>query len=304
MSGFKARALSFMLIAVLIMQMGVVTAFGSTTVTIGNTDDGGDYAFFDSNYCYTSGDAKYKYFTTDDGSGANYIELYRLDYTNTRRQAFIYTEVQDTSANCGYEIQLLRENFTHNQMKLYNNILIEGDFMSSVFAASATMFTLSGINSTESTKASLTDKSVSTTVATLGTDGTFTFSDGSTYAAGIKAGQWFNYKIAVDLSADVADIYLDGTEIKSNLPLNAMGRLNYVSFAMGSEGLGNMYADNLRVIGLVEPFENGVQTKTDIFPDTAAVESFLADKVAFHAYGELMYKNGTKTPVDTVYDKD
>ena len=303
MTKFSMKALSFLLVFVLVMQMGIATVLGAT-VTIGNSDDAGDYAFFDSNYCHTSGaDKKYNNFTKDDGSGANYIELYRLDYTNTRRQAFIYTEMMDTSANCGYEIWLERNYITNNRFKLYNYILIDGDFMTSVQESSATMFTLSGTNGSVTTDSNLKEKGVSLTVATLGKNGTFTFSDGSTYAAGIKPGQWFNYKIAVDLSKDTADIYVDGTKVKSALALSAMTRINFVKFALGKEGKGNMYADNLRIIGLDKAFVNGVETKTSIFPDTNAVESFLSGKVAFHGYGELMYKNGTKTPIDTVYDE-
>lgn len=256
----------------------------ATKVALNVNNDAGDSCYFDSNYCYTSANAQYKNLTTEMGN--NYIEYYRLDYTNPRRKGFMYLERLDQDTNCFFTITLNRSTVTRNTTKIYNNILINADIMTTLPGPDAQMFLIRRGTSSSDPEMCL---------ATMGADGCFTFSDGTKSEAVVKKGVWANYKVAINLSTHKADIYFDGIKIKSGLSVSSdFTEIKQVRFSLMPGAIGNMYLDNMQVTGLIEPFVDGVETPTDIYPGEDEIKNFLKGKVAFHGYSGLVYKDGVK----------
>lgn len=265
-----------------------------TVVNPGWSNDAGDYTYFDSSFCHTSGAAKYNNFSKVTGN--NYIELYRLDYKNPKHKNFIYAERTDTTSFCYFDVTLKRSGMTRYPNKTYENILIESDIYSTVSGCNAQLFYLR-----DTTKSPV----VTACAATLGADGAFTFFDGTKSQPIVKERKKTNLKIAVNLPKHSADIYADGIKIKSNLALpQNMNNINTVRFRLTEGATGNMYLDNFRIKGLVKPYVNGTETPTSIYPADDGIEEFMKGKVGFHAYGGLMYKNGEKTKIEHIYDKE
>ncbi|MBQ7901930.1 MAG: hypothetical protein IJ365_08230, partial [Clostridia bacterium] len=294
------RLLSVVLILSVMLYAcpGAAEAEVPEAVVLNCEDDAGDYAFFDSDYCYTSGNARYTNMELHPGD--NQIKLYRLDYTNPKHKKYIYAERTQTTGDCYFDITLTRSGITRNTGKIYSNILISADIRRTTPGDGAQIFYLTG-------GAKYGDDSCSAAVAVLDSDGVFTFADGSKYNSDMVNSAWYNYKIALNLAEHTADVYLDGTKIKSQLPLpRGMARLNKVRFSLDEGSVGDFYLDNFRIVGLIEPFVDGVETPTSIFPGETQVREYMADKVGFHAYGQLLCKNNVKTIINPapIYDKD
>ncbi len=297
------KKFSMRIISTLALSMAVLvsTTFAaeSTPVTISLNcgDDAGDYAFFDSDYCYTSGNPKYTNMTSDMGD--NMLRCYRLDYKNPKRKNYIYVERTNESDPCSFDISLPRASFTRNTEKIYSNVLINADIRRVVGGTDVQLFTLTG-------GAKTGDNSTTFTPAELKADGTLSFSDGSSYKTGMKKGNWYNYKIFLNLATHTADIYFEGEKIRSGLSVpKAMARLNVLNFTMNKGTIGDFYLDNLQVVGLIKPYVNGVETPTSIFPEEIQVRAYMADKVGFHAYGNLLCKNNIKSVISpqVIYDR-
>lgn len=256
----------------------------ATKVILNVSNDAGDYCYFDSNYCYTSANAKYNNLAANTGD--NYMEFYRLDYTNPRRKGFMYAERTEKDTYCFFNITLDRSNMTKYPNKIYDHILINGDIMTTLLECEAQMFMI---------RSTADSAGAEMTLATLGADGRFTFSDGTVSDVLVKKGEWANYKIAINLETHTADIYFNGTKIKAGLTIpSEYDRIKQVRFRLMEGGIGNMYLDNLQVTGLIEPFVDGVETPTDIYPAEDDIRDFLEGKVAFHGYSGLVYKDGIK----------
>lgn len=274
----------------------VSAALPETKVTLNVSNDAGDTCYFDSNYCYTSGNARYT--NVDTFMGNNYIEYYRLDYTNPKRKAFMYAERTDTDTHCFFTVNLNRPGVTRYPNKIYNHILINADIMSTLPGCDAQMFLIR-------TTADSSGKEIC--LSTLGADGRFTYSDGTTSDVLVKRGQWANYKVAINLEKHTADIYFDGAKIKANLPVPAeFTQIKQVRFRLMEGAIGNMYLDNFQITGLIKPFVDGVETPTDIYPDEDVIKNFLKGKVAFHGYSGLVYKDGIKRKMayEPIFDTD
>lgn len=264
-------------------------------VSLDCSNDAGDYTYFDSSYCHTSGAARYNNFSSV--SGNNYMELYRLDYKNPKHKNFIYAERTDKTSLCYFDVTLKRSSMTRYPDRTYDYILVESDVWTTVGGCEAQLFYLRDLTSSMG--------AVTTCVAVLGADGAFTFSDGTRSAVLFQERKRINLKIAVDLPNHSADIYVDGMKIKSGLALpQTMNRIGAVRFRLMEGATGNMYLDNFRIKGMVNPYVNGKETPTSIYPTDEKLVEFMQGKVGFHAYGGLMYKNGAKTKIEYIYDRE
>ena len=300
MKKFLKKIISSILAVSLVIPAGVVFAADSAPVSISLNcvDDAGDYAFFDSDYCYTSGNPQYTNMTSKVGN--NMLRCYRLDYTNPKRKNYIYMERTNKTDPCYFDISLPRAGFTRNTGKIYSNVLINADIRYVVGGADVQLFKLSG-------GANGGSNSDLFTPAELKSDGTLCFSDGSRYDTGMIRGNWYNYKIFLNLASHTADIYFEGKKIKSGLPVpSGMARLNVLNFTMNTGAVGDFYLDNLRVVGLIKPYVDGVETPTSVFPEETQVRAYMSDKTGFHAYGNLLCKNNIKTVIspEVIYDRD
>ncbi len=267
----------------------------ASIVSLDCSNDAGDYTYFDSSFCHTSGAARYNNFSSVPGN--NYMELYRLDYKNPKHKNFIYAERTDKTSFCYFDVTLKRSSMTRYPNRTYDYILIESDVWTTVGGCDAQLFYLRDL--TDSSAA------VTTCVAKLGADGAFTFADDTKSAVLVTERKKINLKIAVDLPNHTADIYVDGAKIKSNLALpQKMNRISAVRFRLMEGATGNMYLDNFRIKGMVNPYVNGTKTPTSIYPTDEKLVEFMRGKVGFHAYGGLMYKNGVKTKIEHIYDKE
>ena len=299
MMNIRKRITAFILMMAIVLSAGVVQGATSDPVTIALNcvDDGGDYAFFDSDYCYTSGNPKYTNMSSN--IKGNILECYRLDYTNPKRKNYIYMERTNKTDPCYFNISLSRSSFTRNTGKIYSNVLINADIRYVVGGADVALFKLTG-------GANGGDNSASFTPAELKSNGTLCFSDGGRYDTGMKSGQWYNYKIFLNLASHTADIYMEGKKIKSGLPVpTAMARLNVLNFTMNEGAVGDFYLDNLRVVGLIKPYVDGVETPTSVFPEDTQVREYMKDKIGFHAYGNLLCKDNIKSVItpQVIYDR-
>lgn len=277
--------------------VGIAAAEQSPTVVELNcSNDAGDSSYFDNNYCYALVESKYKVnFNAVENS--NHIELYRLDHMNPKHKNYIYLE-KTTDEECYIEVSTKnRMSYTHNANKRYDYYLIEADMRSSVLGAAADMFLIRDSSTTSG-------KNIDYVTSAVDGSGNITDSKGSNIGKIIR-GEWFNYKFAIDFPNKKADIYIDDVLVKT-VTLTEFNYLDKVIFRLRSgEGTGNMFIDDFSVLGLVEPFKNGIDTMTDVFSDPPEVEQFLEGKVAFHGYGGIYYKNGERTHLDNFsYDKD
>lgn len=275
----------------------VLTASSSPTIVALNvSNDAGDCCYFDSNYCYTSANPRYN--NLDTYMGNNYIEYYRHDYTNPKRKGFMYLERLYEDTYCFFNVTLNRPGISKYTGKIYDHILINADIMTTVPGCEAQMFMIR--NTADASGDEMT-------LATLGTDGKLTFSDGTVSDVLVKKGEWANYKIAVNLVNHTADIYFNSVKIKSGLTIpDSYTQIKQVRFRLMEGGIGNMYLDNFQITGLIEPFVDGVETPTDIYPSEDNIKSFLEGKVAFHGYSGIVYKDGVKKVLANrpVYDTD
>lgn len=296
----KLRMLSIIVVLSLVVTMfpiGITAAEQNPTVVELNcSNDAGDSSYFDNNYCYALVESKYKVnFNAVENS--NHIELYRLDHMNPKHKNYIYLE-KTTDEECYIEVSTKnRMSYTHNANKRYDYYLIEADMRSSVLGAAADMFLIRDSSTTSG-------KNIDYVTSAVDVSGNITDSKGGNIGK-ITRGEWFNYKFAIDFPNKKADIYINDELVKT-VTLTNFNYLDKVIFRLRSgEGTGNMFIDDFSVLGLVEPFKNGIDTMTDVFPDPPEVEQFLEGKVAFHGYGGIYYKNGERTHLDNFsYDKD
>ena len=263
-------------------------------ISLGTTNDAGDYSYFNNHYCYTSTEPKYNNFTAIPKN--NYIECYRLDYTNPKRKDYIYLEKTDPDTDCYFDISLNKLSYTKYTQKYYNHILVQGDFKVGMLGALTQLFLFRDSSGTSQ---------VNFSSAYLMENGSLKLNNGTIISDVAKPNVWFNLKVAVNLIDSSCEIYLNDTKTATMKIPSTMKRINMVRLSLMT-GTGNIYADNFSVTGLEVPYENGIETLSDVFPDNPQIKDFMQGKIGFHGYGKLMYKNGEKSAIapEPVYDKD
>ena len=290
----------FIIFTIIIQLFCISGAFASEIgdeteyVKLGTTNDAGDNCYFNNHYCYTSTDPKYANFKAVPKT--NYIECYRLDYTNPKRKDYIYLEKTDPDNDCYFDVECNRYSYTRYQKKIYKHFLVQGDFKTTLLGCEVQMFLFRDSTGTSN---------VNYISAYLLADGSVKLSNGTVIPDVAKVNTWFNLKVAVNLVTHRAEIYVNDVSV-GVMPFTAnINTINMVRLSL-LRGTGNIYTDNFSVTGLEVPYENGVETKSDVFPDNPQLAEFMEGKVGFHGYGKLMYKDGVKTKIspEPVYDKD
>lgn len=259
-------------------------------------NDFGDYTFFDSNMIYTGPDKSYyPNLETQTKTEKNTIELCRLDYTNPQREDYIYMN-KNSDTDCFINVYLRYGGWETKQDKKYSYYLMEGDFRKDTLGTKDQVFMLRELGS---------ETNINDSPVLFESDGTIKLSNGSTYS-GIVAKEQFNFKLAVDLVQHKAyayfnNIYIGETTINSNLQAVDMVRYSLTD----GGGNGDVYIDNMRIVGLVKPYDNSSDYRTSVFSDEAAEKEYLKDKIAVHMYGKQMYVDGVKTKIspEPIFDK-
>lgn len=260
-------------------------------------NDFGDYTFFDSDMIYTGPDeAYYPNLTAETKVAENTIELGRLDYENPERPDYIYMK-KNSVTDCFINVFLRYVGWEANTEKNYTYYLIEGDFKKDTLGTKDQVFMLRDLSDPSY------DNRVDVSPVYFETDGTINLS-GTPTDVKITAGEWFNFKLAIDLVQHKAyayykNTYLGKIDLKENLTTISMIRYALVT------GNGDVYIDNMRVTGLVKPYSNSSDYRTSVFSDEVSERTYLEDKIAVHAYGKQMYVNGEKSAIspEPVYDK-
>lgn len=263
-------------------------------------DDFGDYTFFDNHYCYTGPNAtSYTNFTAVPKT--NKIVLNRLiDYQSPEREDYIYMQQTDTSNDCYFDITLRLPSWLPNTNRKFSYYLLEGDFKKDNMGSQEQAFLLRDTDSIGS--------QINVVPVQFMPDGSLKLSNGKTVSGVIKKGEWFNYKLAIDLENSVATVYVNDELVADDIAIDSRVKtINMVRYSMVQNAKkGDTYIDNLRVTGLVKPYSNEEYYKTDVFSDEKSEIEYLEDKTAVHVYGKQMYVNGEKSLItpEPIYDSE
>lgn len=262
-------------------------------------NDRGDYLYFDSKNCDNqNGDyslSKYSNFRAS--VGMNSIVCNRLYHTNPDRPNDYIIMTKNTTDQSYFDITLsrseyIKDNSNSKSTRTYNYYLIETDFF--INRCGVKMY-LPVVYDNQSAK-----NAAQANALTVNPDGSVLFHDGSSRTDLIKFGEWINSKVYVDVLNHNMDIYINNRLIKNDIPISKdIQALTLVRW-MFINGAGDTEVkfDNMKVTGLVEPYENGVLTKTHVFTDESAERDYLSDKIAFSELNNLVFANGEKTKMN------
>jgi len=137
--------------------------------------------------------------------------------------------------------------------------------------------------------------------------------EGTTLVAGtkrftnvLKVQDWVNIEVYIDLERSKADVYADGVRLAKDVSFNSGTKLlSLVRMGFqGGEGNGTLRLRDVEVTGLVKKPVDGVIERTSVYADTTSIEEYLLNKVSFHHFSEVIYKDGAKIPFkkESVYD--
>ncbi len=245
--------------------------------------DAGDFTYFHSHAMYSQAMAYYNLKTYPK---TNSIECERLDYKNINKgESIIFTKT--TSDDCYVDITLNKMK-NYDSSRTYSYFYIASDIMCEDPDMQAQVFLLRDTKTSSSQINSIPANIKGSSIVT---------EDGKTITNAVIPGQWFRYELFVNLETHMADIYINGEAAALNVPLEEkMQTLNMVRFSVsGNSAPGVIKLKNFEVTGIVNPPSNGTYEKTSIFPDDTPIEEYLEDKISFHHFSGIMYKNGQKT---------
>lgn len=250
-------------------------------------DDVGDYTYFHSDYIInTSG--YYPNFTAYPKT--NRIECERYDYQNKDKGDCIILE--KTGSDDVY-IDITTEKYVnYSSTKTYQYFMIAGEFWYSNKNMDIQMFLLKDTVSANS--------QIQTVTGRILGDNSIKPVTGSNIQGAVRPGEWFSYKVYINLAEHHIDTYINDKKVMSEIPFNEnFNVLNLVRLSVTtSSGNGTLKARKLEVTGMVKDYNEG-EVWTDVFADDDAVENYLENKTAFHHYAQNYYQNGVKTLLTT-----
>ncbi len=259
-------------------------------------NDRGDYLYFDSKNCDNqNGDYSLrKYVNFNTNLGGNSIVCNRLYHTDANRPNDYIIMTKTTTDLCYFDIALsrsgyIRDNSNNKSTRTFDYYLIESDFL--INHAGVKMY-LPIFYDNQSVKTAIQEIPI-----TVNPDGSVLFDDGTTRSDLIEFGDWVNCKVYVDILNHNMDVYINDRLIKNDMPISEdIQALTLVRwYFVRGEGDTEVQFDNMKITGLVEPYENGELIKTHVFTDEVAEREYLRDKIAFSELNNLVFANGTKT---------
>ncbi|MBP3337096.1 MAG: heparinase II/III family protein [Clostridia bacterium] len=132
----------------------------------------------------------------------------------------------------------------------------------------------------------------------LRTEGTTLIAGGKRFVNALKVQDYTNVEIYLDMSKNTADIYVGGELLTKDVTFNSGTKLlSLVRMGFqGGDGYGVLKLRDVEVTGLVKKPIDGNIERTSVYADTSSIEEYLFDKVSFHHFSEVIYKNGEKIP--------
>lgn len=258
--------------------------------------DLGDYTYFDSTICNPS-TGVYDHFYAYPRS--NTIECHAYDYKNQDPDRAEYIYMKKTTSEDVYFDCMMYKWGQYNSKKVPQYFLIDGSFKVDKLGAPTSLVYL---------RDRFTNSyNVNVTTASILADGSLRLYNGTIIGNVVTEGEWFNYRVAVNLVSGKMDYYINNMQVLSDvsIPQN-FKRIDQVRMSIDNGiGEGDLYIDDFTITGLAKPYIDGVDTKTSVFPKEIEEREFFDGKVAFHGYGKLMWSNNEKSKIETesVYDE-
>lgn len=255
-------------------------------------EDPSDFTYFRSESCATL--AK-KYFNYSAVPKTGKITEERLDYKNPDRGEDIILEKVDT--NDVYIDISIKKHTQWESEKTYKHFYIASKVWIENSDMKLNLCTIRDYTQSGQPLSYLIKTSGSTLIA-----------DNKQYPNVLKIQDWTDIETYLNLETGNADIYVDGRLTVKNLSFNKGTKLlSLVRMGFqGGEGTGVLKLRNVEVTGLVKKPVDGKIERTSVYGDTASIENYLADKVSFHHFSEIIYKDGKKTPLakESVYENE
>ena len=252
----------------------------------------GDHTFFDNRFPITNGGVG-KYHKMSPSPKTNSIVCTRIvDMKNPERTNYIYMDRFDTSNDCYFDVTCTDGNLKYQYFKM------ECDFRVDKLG-STIQFPMIRDSITASTAATAYPFQITA-------DGSISFSGGIANKV-ITEGEEYHFLAFFDTNKSVASAWLNGKQIAKDIPiLNTVKQITLMRVSLAAGNAGKLWLDNMDVTGLVEPITDGVDIKTSILPSEEPIREFLADKIGYGYYGNILYKNNEKTELknEAIYDKE
>jgi len=255
-------------------------------------DDPSDYTYFRSDSCAT---LAMKYFNYSATPKTGQITEERLDFKNPERGEDIV--IKKVDENDVYIDININKHPQWESTKTYRHFYVA----SKVWIEN---------NSMKLNLCTLRDKTQQGQPLSymLTSNGTTLIAGGKSLSNALKIKDWVSIEAYLNMDKSSADIYVDGALFAKDVTFN-QGTKNLSLVRMGfqgGEGPGTLRLRDVEVTGLVKAPVDGKITRSSVYADTKSIEEYLSDKVSFHHFSEIIYKDGVKTPLqkETVYDDE
>lgn len=252
-------------------------------------DNAGSYEYWNMYYMNISGP---KFQNVNLYPKDNVIETPRFDYKNPDRESWIQLK-KTTNSDCYLDI-ITRDRHARLGVsnKRYKYFVLSGDFVSEKGLANAQFPMI---------RDSVSYGANADCALAMIRGRNIVLCDGTVLDNVVMPGQWFNYKVALNLIERTADVYINGEERAKGVPLtctDATKSIDVLSIARISLTAGNNPGDlkmqNCTFTGYDKPYVHGEDPKTSIYYDDTPVGEYLKDKITFHGYAENLMVNDVK----------
>ncbi len=222
----------------------------------------------------------------------NTIECPRFDYKNKHRENWMKL-TKTTKNDCYFDVVMRERHFRlGNADQAYKYFVFEGDFMTEGGVPKANFLML---------RDSQTGTGNIDCPAVIISGSDLVLSDGTTIENVVRPGEWFNYKLAINLVDQTVSVYINGVERAKDSPMictDSTKNINFLSLARLSLVTGDFKADlkmeNCKFTAYEKPYVHGEDPKTSIYYDDTPVAEYMQDKIAVHAYAKILMVNNQK----------
>ncbi len=264
-----------------------------------------NFVFFDSNYIVTASKAYLDTSLSTKGA-TNEIVAEKLDYKNVNKGSKIIFRKNDEDTTYNEAIMNMGTTLKSDlypDRYYYRNYSLEGDFYMTSTAMGGQIMYLRDTSQSPAQEASVV--SYNNGILSAG---------GKSIKTGLEVNRWYHIAIYVSFDTRLADVYLDGELIGSDIKLAS--NIQNISIARTSitAGKGELQIKDWIFTGLKAPMvkekadgkETPVVTRPSQFPDDTEVKKYLNGKIVFHGDGNIIYMNDKKIPSadKMVYDNE
>ncbi len=222
----------------------------------------------------------------------NTIECPRFDFKNKNHENWMKL-TKTTKNDCYFDIVMRERHFRlGNADQAYKYFVFEGDFLTEGGIPKANFIML---RDTQTGTGNIDCPAV----VINGSD--LVLSDGTTIENVVRPGEWFNYKLAINLVDQTVSVYVNGEERVKDSPMVCSDKsknIGFLSLARLSLVTGEFKADlkmeNCKFTAYEKPYVHGEDPKTSLYYDDTPVKEYMQDKIAVHAYAKILMVNNQK----------